>query len=280
MHLANGSQLPLVSTRQMLPAPIKRLEVHDDLSLYELDTACRLSSVIRDMIDGSASGTYVYLHIPKPEYLLVMFGHQRGLSGGRVMKEWLTAVDHRAARIDELFKAFLTPATVDIRAGSPLDDSLMPYLRETIRCGYTPKPHELADVIRHSNAKIADVFEHWLRARGDKVEFDYYDLAQFGYLAGVIANLTQDSLVIEVDNPSEEPIFKAVSRVMRRAEKDGSIWSGNVMAAYPYEQMASWHGAPTDWRPVTKGAVNGDAVQAIMSQYGIDLERRDYVDKL
>jgi hypothetical protein len=281
MHLEDGSQRPLVSTKQQLPAPIAHLTVLEDFSLYELDTACRLSSVIRDMA-GDSSKPHIYLHIPRPEYILVMMGHQRGKSGGRIMSDWLAAVGRRSQRVSELFEACLTMqsgANIDI--GSPLDNILLPYLHEAIEHDKSPSPHELADLIHHSNTEVAELFKQWLSVcKGNSDDLDYYDLAQFGYVAGVAVNLAEGMLTIEVDNPSEEPIFKAASRVVRRCSERASGWRGNAMAVYPYEQMASWREGPADWGRVTRTAVDGDAVKAIMSQYGIDMRQRDYVVQL
>lgn len=281
MHLEDGSQRPLVSTKQQLPSPVTHLTIRDDLSLYELDTACRLSSVIGDMVGERSTSQYVYLHIPRPEYILVMLGHQRGRYGGGIMSDWLAAVGHRSQRVSALFKALLTTqSNVNIEIGSPLDSILMPYLHEAIESEETPSPNELADLIRCSNTEVGELFKQWLTVRKGNVDLDYYDLAQFGYVAGVAVNFADGMLTIEVDNPSEEPIFKAVSRVVRRCSEQGPTWRGNAMAVYPYEQMASWHEGPADWRRVTRTAVDGDAVEAIMLQYGIDMRQRDYVVRL
>jgi hypothetical protein len=277
-HLADGSQRPLVSTRQLLPSPITKLSFCNDLSLYELDTAYRLGGVISDMIGECRPARCVYLHIPRPEYVLVMLGHQRGHGSGEVMKEWLAAVDRRSKRMGQLFKLLLeTRSEVQVDVGSPLDNVMMPYLREAVTAGRTPSPRELADVIHHSHTDVGELFKHWLASRTEDGNVDYYGLAQFSYVAGVVLNMDDDALTIEVDNPSEEPIFKAVSQVIRRTDKQARSWKGNVMAVYPYEQMASWHERSVDWRRVTKNAVEGDVVGAIMAQYGIDVDQRDGV---
>lgn len=277
MHLEDGSQRPLVSTKQQLPSPITDLTVLDDFSLYELDTACRLSSVIRDMASDGSKPQQIYLHIPRPEYILVMMGHQRGRSGSGIMSEWLAAVERRSQRVSALFEACLAQPGVNIVAGSPLDGLLLPYLREAIEGGESPLPSELVDLIRCSDTEVGEMFKQWLAVCKGNSNLDYYDLAQFGYVAGVAVNLAEDMLTIEVDNPAEEPIFKSVSRIVQRTSGQGLGWQGNAMAVYPYEQMASWREGPADWRRVTRTAVDGDAVKAIMSQYGIDMRQRDYV---
>ena len=196
------------------------------------------------------------------------------------MRDWLDAVDHRSKRVSQLFKACLTArGNAEIDIGSPLDDVLLPYLREAIDGDRAPSPGELADLIR-SSTELGGLFTHWLEACKAGSEPDYYDLAQFGYLAGVAVNLAENMLTIEVDNPSEEPIFKTLSRIIHRSSDEGVNCHGNVMAVYPYEQMASWREGPADWRRVTSTAVDGDAVKAIMSQYGIDIRQRDYVVRL
>lgn len=282
MHLADGSQRPLVSTRQSLPAPICRLTFYDDLSLYEIDTACRLSSVIGDMVGECTLTRRVFLHVPRPEYLLVMLGHQRGSCSEDIMSHWLSAVDHRSERVSELFRTLLAMrSAVQVQVGSPLDEVLMPLLRETIACGQVPSPNELAEVIRCGGTEIGELFDLWLSARKGGANFDYYDLAHFGYVAGVAVNLVKDTLTVEVDNPSEEPIFKSLARVVRRTEDKVLALKGNAMAVYPYEQMAGWDNGPVDWRPVRKTAVDsGDAVDAIMAQYGIESRYRDHIDRL
>lgn len=275
VHFADGSQRPLVSTRQLFPSRIVDLTISEDLSLYELDTACRLGGLIGDMIGGYGSATKVYLHIPRPEYVLVMMGHQRGGGGDDVMKDWLTAVDQRSARVGRLFKAILGVQKVHASVGSPLDKIIMPYLRDAVMAGETPTPAELADIIRNTRSSVGNLFKHWLGSRKNESDVDYYDLAQFSYVAGVMLNMSSNALTIEVDNPSEEPIFKAVSRVTRQAGRLGAPWDGNAMAIYPYEQMANWHEGSTDWRRVTGTAIEGDIVGAMLAQYGLDAYRRD-----
>ncbi len=193
------------------------------------------------------------------------------------MSEWLAAVERRSQRVSALFEACLAQPGVNIVAGSPLDGLLLPYLREAIEGGESPLPSELVDLIRCSDTEVGEMFKQWLAVCKGNSNLDYYDLAQFGYVAGVAVNLAEDMLTIEVDNPAEEPIFKSVSRIVQRTSGQGLGWQGNAMAVYPYEQMASWREGPADWRRVTRTAVDGDAVKAIMSQYGIDMRQRDYV---
>lgn len=230
------------------------------------------------MIGECSPARYVYLHIPRPEYVLVMMGHQRGNGSGEVMKEWLAAVDRRSSRVGSLFKLLLEARSeVRVDVGSPFNNVMMPYLREAVALGRTPSPRELVDVIHQSPTRIGELFRHWSAVRGADEHLDYYGLAQFSYAAGVVLNMADDALTVEVDNPSEEPIFKTVSQVIRRTDEPARFWKGNVMAVYPYEQMASWHERPVDWRRVTRDSVEGDVEKTIRAQYGIDVDGRDDV---
>jgi hypothetical protein len=253
MNLADGSRRPLVSNRLSLSSPIKGISIRDGFSLYELDTAYRLSSVIGSMAQQCSHATRIYVHIPRPEYILVMFGHRRGVRGESVMMDWMEAVEQRGARVGELFKTLLaTWSTSRVDVGSPLDAILMPYLRDAVAQGKTPSPHELMEVIHASDTAVSGLLSEWLAARKDSRNVDYYDLAHFGYVAGVAVNLVDRSLTVEVDNPFEEPIFRALSRVIRRAGEHLRVWPGNVMAMYPYGAAASPQRESTEWETIRR----------------------------
>ena len=268
MNLANGSRRPLVSNRLSLPSPVRSLSICNDLSFYELDTVCRLSSVIGNMAEQYTQPTRVYVHIPQPEYVLVMFGHRRGARGKSVMREWLKAVERRGSRVGALFNQLLaTSSTTQVAIGSPLDASLMPFLRDCIEQDITPSPDELMEIISHSNGMIGDLLSLWLAVRKDNRAIDYYDLAHFGYVAGVALNLADQALTIEVDNPSEEPIFRALSRVHRHPDMQALEWPGNAMAIYPYAESAS----SPDKYMFSQTPLNENGIShSILSQYGFN----------
>jgi len=272
-NLTDGSRRSLDSIRMSLSSPINKLSIRRELSLYELDTACRLSSVIRDMAQASTQPAVVYVHVPRPEYVLVMLGHQRGARSGSVMRAWLDAVEHRGMLVGDLFHALIAVGSAFIKVGSPFDAILMPYLREALTHDRTPSVHELIDVILSSHTAVGELLTFWLAARDGTHDIDYYDLAYFGYVAGVAINLADTALTIEVDNPSEQPIFQAVSRTLRHAET--GIWRGNVMAVYPCEHASGVGVHSMIARGITTDTVNADLAMSIMKRYGIDQAQRD-----
>jgi hypothetical protein len=239
-HLVDGSQRSIVSTRLSLPSPIERLSIHEHLSGYEFDTASRLSSVIGSMAERLIKPARVYVHVPVPEYVLFMLGHQRGVARGPVMKEWLEAVERRGALVAELFGSMLArePASLLVHIGSPLTDVVMPHLHDAIASEEALSAQELVRLIAGSETPIGEAFKWWLDTR-DGRDVGYYDLAHFGYVAGVVMNVLGRGLVIEVENPSEEPIFRAASRVIKRGRTLGALeWRADLMAVYPSERAA------------------------------------------
>jgi hypothetical protein len=268
--LADGSRHSIVSSRRHWPSPIERLAIRDAVSLYEVDTAYRLSSVIRSMAEGRGHRVHVYIHIPVPEYVLFMLGRQRGRAHGAVMREWLAAVDRRGAEVGRLFQGVLKPeeTQLQVAVGSPLDDVLMPVLREAIAAGNAPTVREIMGLIRGYGSPISEALDHWLATRaGTKIGYD--ELAQFGYVAGILTQMHGDGdLTIEVENPAEEPIFRAAARVVRRArERDLDAWNGNLMAVYPHEQTVELREGALDWCADGVSSLSGDMVKRVMRQY-------------
>jgi hypothetical protein len=146
----------------------------------------------------------------------------------------------------------------------------MPHLRDAVALDRTPSVHELSELISGSHTVVSELFDHWLAARKGNQDLDYYDLAHFGYVAGVAINLRKKTLTIEVDNPSEEPIFRAMSRVLRRARAQNSLTTGNVMAIYPYQQTVGLHYGFSNWQAPSPDVPVNEVVSSIMSQYGMD----------
>jgi hypothetical protein len=261
MTLADGSRYPLVSNRLSLPSPLESFSTCEKLSAYERETAYRLTGVIGGMAVRSAQNTRIYVHIPRPEYVLVMFGHRRGARTGSVMRDWVEAVERRGARLGQLFKMLLArKCDAHVEVGSPLDALLMPYLRGAIAQGRTPSPDELVEVLKSRESAVGELLSHWLATRGDNGAIDYYDLAHFGYVAGLATNLLPSTLTVEVDNPSEEPIFRALSRILRTQGDHSVIWPGNAMAVYPYQALPNSRRASAEWQLVRGSAGSADAV--------------------
>jgi hypothetical protein len=126
---------------------------------------------------------------------------------------------------------------MQITIGSPLD-VLLPYLCDMSDRGKRPELPDMLTLIRESSAILEECLQWWLDGRGNApIEVD--QLAHFGYCAGVLATAVggPEKLTIEVENPSEERIFRVVSRIAKRASKHGStLWTGNMVALYPHEQ--------------------------------------------
>jgi hypothetical protein len=269
--LADGSRRSLVSARLPLASPIERLAIRDELSTYEADTACRLSTVIGSMAESLRQNGRAYVHIPVPEYVLFMLGQQRGPSNGAVMREWLEAVERRGVIVAELFGRLLAAGSpmLKVELGSPLDDAVMPYLREAIRADRLPTVRDLIELIRSSSTVVGEALDYWLTTRG-RTEIGYHDLSQFGYLAGVLVQLHgHRGLVVEVENPSEEPIFRTASRIVRRMRNAKlNAWSGNLMAVYPHEQTIEPCEGVLDWHTEATGDLSEELFRHIMRQYG------------
>jgi len=265
--LEDKSRCSLVSARMPLASPVERLAIRGELSAYEVDTACRLSTVINAM-SASIEQTDIYVHVPVAEYVLFMLGQKQGPSSNAVIKEWLSAVEHRGALVERLFSAFLAdprPA-VKLNIGSPIGDIVMPYLREAILLDESPSIDDVIDLVVSSGTAVGEAMKHWMSCRGD-TSVGYYDLAQFGYLASVLVQLHgHDGLVVEVENPSEEPIFRAVSRMLKRDSKS-TRWTGNLMAVYPHEQTIEPCEGVLDWHADAKGCLSKELFEHIVQQY-------------
>jgi hypothetical protein len=278
--LADGSRRSLVSARLPLASPIERLAIRDELSAYEADTACRLSTVICSMGESLRHRGSAYVHIPVPEYVLFMLGQQRGPSSGTVMREWLEAVERRGAIVGQLFNALFTAQspTLEVNVGSPLDDIVMPYLREAISRDRLPSVHDIVELVRSSGTPVGDALGYWLANRGGG-DIGYHDLSQFGYVAGVLIQLqSHGGLVVEVENPSEEPIFRTASRLIKRAH-DATLqdWTGNLMAVYPHEQTIEPCEGVLDWYTEAESDLSDELFGHIMRQYGVFDLRRDAI---
>lgn len=268
-NLADGSKQSIVSTKLLLRSPIEKLIICDELSFYEVDTACRLSSVIGGMVETLSSSVPVYVHVPVPEYVLFMLGHQQGVVND-VMKEWLDAVEARGAVVRHLFQGLLERESPQLRItlGSPLDDVLMPLLRSAVWGGGQLSITDIVETISSSRTAIGRIFADWLQARKG-ASVGYYDLAHFGYSAGVVINALASGLAIEVENPSEEPIFRAASRVMRSGWKRGGLeYRGNLMAIYPYEQIVANFETDLEWRRHISGHPEARMLKKLVRQYG------------
>jgi hypothetical protein len=266
--LADGSKQSIVSTKLVLPSPIERLTVCDRLSFYEVDTACRLSSVIGGMAEVLPRSAPVYVHIPVPEYILFMLGHERGVVND-VMVEWLDAVEARGTLVAQLFRRLLARQSshLDVTIGSPLDDVLMPFLRSAIAGGLSLSPDDIVDVIRSSHTTTGSIFDDWLSIRKDR-PIDFYDLAHFGYSAGIIVGSLAPGLTIEIDNPSEGPIFRAASQVIKSSWKRGGFkYRGNLIAMYPYEQVIADFETDLEWRRTTETHSDASVIKRLVYQY-------------
>jgi hypothetical protein len=186
------------------------------------------------------------------------------------MQEWLEAVQQRGAVVAKLFEDLLArePSSLLVEVGSPLDDIIMPYLRHAIASGTRPPVVELVRMIRGSRCPAADALECWLAMRPNS-DVTYDDLAQFGYAAGLLLEAHEHGMTIEVDNPSEEPIFRAASRVIRRTRGEQlPVWKANVMAVYPHEQTVEAREGVLDWRATGKSRRSGPMMRRVMRQYG------------
>lgn len=268
-RLADGSKQSIVSTKLVFRSPIEKLTICDRLSFYEVDTACRLSSVIGGVAEALSYPAPVYVHIPVPEYVLFMLGHQRGIVND-VMVEWLDAVEARGAVVAQLFQHLLArqSSQLDITVSSPLDAVLMPFLRSAIADGVPLSPNDLADLIHRSNTTIGRIFGDWLNTRKDP-SISFYDLAHFGYSAGVVLNSLAPGLTIEIENPSEGPIFRAASRVIKSGWRRGALeYRGNLMAVYPYEQMIANFETDLEWRQTIRRHSEAHVIKNLVRQYG------------
>lgn len=237
--LADGQRHPLVSGGAPLPSSIRRLDVRRGLSPYELDTACRLSAVIGNLASYKIREASVYVHVPVPEYVLSLFGRHGDPLDPAVVRQWISAVRERGAEVARLFEKRLLSEQreLDVTIGSPLD-MLLPYLCEMSEQGVRPEIPDMLALIRASSPVMEECLEWWLSDHGETtIEVD--QLAHFGYCAGVLAEAAggPEKLTIEVENPSEERIFRVVTRIAKRARKHGSTqWTGNMIALYPHEQ--------------------------------------------
>ncbi len=224
---------------------VRRIESSEDLTLYELESACRLPWLTASLIALLPPGmpVSVTLDVPRIQYYLYLLdGFERGFVSADLMLHWFELVDERNAQVSALLEHELAEALSDEQPGRPVHVGradgmafLEPAIRRSVR---TPAPLRLADIAGMLSANDAV----WATAIGTADPATYRDLINLSYAveqlrSGIAPRGERPQLGIAIDNPGERRSYTHARAVAAATSKKGDSWfEASLLGLYPLER--------------------------------------------
>jgi hypothetical protein len=213
-----------------IDAPVRRLSSSSWLTLYELESACRLPWLTADMIAMLPRGMPVTVTIDVPRvqyYLYLLDAFQRGLVAPELMLQWFELVDERHRQVSALLEHELAAAVSDVLPGRTVPirradgmSALEPVVRRRVPCR---TPLAAADIARMLSVRD----EVWAMVIRMTRPASYRELINLSYVVeqlrgGITRRGEYPRLGIAIDNPSERRACAQARAIAAAATTPGS----------------------------------------------------------
>jgi hypothetical protein len=228
-----------------IDGPVRQIESSPDLTLYELESACRLPWLTASLIALLPPGmpVSVTLDVPRVQYYLYLLHRfERGLVSADLMLRWFDLVDERNAQVSALMERELAEALSDDLPGRPVHvrraDGMAGLERVIRRSVRTRAALGLADMATRLSAHDAV----WAAAIAAAHLASYRDLINLSYAVeqlrcGIAPGGVHPQLGIGIDNPGEWRSYRHARAVAAVASKEGGSWpETSLLGLYPLER--------------------------------------------
>jgi hypothetical protein len=229
----------LSSSAAPIPAPIRRIESSPRLTLYELESACRLPWLTADLVALLPHGipATVTIDVPRVQYYLYLLdAFYRGLVSTELMLRWFKLVDERNRIATELLARQLNVAMSHARTRrhvSVRQAASMTCLEPLIR-------HSIHSRVPLTAARMASTLSAhdpmWKLVLSAASPASHRELIHLSYvveqLRGALVRDGEPRLSIAIDNPGE---WRAYARARAMAARIGAP-DCSLLSLYPLER--------------------------------------------
>jgi hypothetical protein len=231
-HQENGRSVGIAHPYEEMDAPVRELEISEELSIYEAETVKRLSALAGEILATAPGIPRIELHVPRVEYYLyVMEAWTRGDISEDQARQWLDAVDRRSETVRTIFTnrmaraARAAGAAPEIDIAAPLEP-LGELLRWEIGAGNRALTvSQLSAALLNARTRHQPYLAHLLERRPAE---SFGDLNHTGYVAAYLSRADEGG-VIALENRQEAGIYHNAERSKHPAAK-------RVVALYPCER--------------------------------------------
>jgi hypothetical protein len=229
-----------------IDSPVRRIESSSRLTLYELESACRLPLLAADLVAllPPEMPVTVTIDVPRVQYYVYLLdAFHRGLVAPELMLRWFELVDERHGRVTALLESELGSALSAVIPGRhvmvrPAEG--MARLEHAIRRAvHSRTPLAVADMAAELSANDA----LWAMAIGHTTPAGYRDLVNLSYVVeqlrgGITRPGEHPSLGVAIDNPSERRACAQARTIARRVNNDAQSGLGiSLLGLHPLERV-------------------------------------------
>jgi hypothetical protein len=226
-------------------APLNRIECSARLSLYELESACRLPRLTADMVALVPPGMPVTVTIDVPwvqYYLLLLEAFYRGFAPPELMFRWFTLADQRNRLVSELFRQRLTHALCQLKCGRRVwirraasMACLEPVIRESIRTRTPIAVDRMAQMLRGCDSV-------WRLTLDAARPSSYRELINLSYAveqlrAGITHEPRGPQLCVAIDNFQERRTCEAARTIAAGINEASGPFDVSLLGMYPRERV-------------------------------------------
>jgi hypothetical protein len=234
----------LAASAGRICAPLRRIEASPRLTLYELESACRLPWLTGDMVALLPSDMPVSVTIDVPRiqyYLYLLDAFSRGFIAPRLMERWFALVDERSRLVSELLRRQLSAALAEARSGRLVPvrrAESMACLEAPIRRGVRAREAIAVDEM----AKILSAHDQiWGLTLSVAWPTAYRDLINLSYAvehlrAAIAGEGERPRLGIAVDNPAEWPACTHARAIFADISATRGGLAASLLGLYPLER--------------------------------------------
>jgi hypothetical protein len=223
-----------------IAAPVRRIEARPDLTLYELETAARVSRVVGELVALLPPGmpSRITIDVPRLQYYCYLLdAFDRGFVSSELLAEWFELVNARAAQVTQLLERELaaTGRVAKLAVGHAANlNAVEPAITSSTSAGKPPSARELARV-------LAERDTCWRLVLASTAVASYRDLNRLSYAVELLrAGMRTEAcrpLGVQVDSFGERRILEGARALASRIHYLAPGCDMSLLGLYALERI-------------------------------------------
>ncbi|WP_280442740.1 hypothetical protein [Nocardia brasiliensis] len=224
--------------------PLVEIGVDDSLSLYEYESAQRLSRVVADTLAVAGAGVAAAITIDVPcvqYYCYLLEALARRLVEPKLVLEWFNLVHRRCNEVADLFAELLARELSCVGIGFTLTRAdplavLDAPLRRAVSAGAVPEVKQLLGLLTSSDTC-------WQQLLAVALPRSFADLGRAGYVVQQLRAISRNrsaapDLALQIDNYGEWRILRETHRLLTAAVEAGCDFDrAALFGIFPMERL-------------------------------------------
>ncbi len=237
--------IDILSSERQISESVQRIIVDNKLTLYELETANRLTQLVADILTLIPENiqTTIIIDVPRIQYysyVLDAFGQQ--LISPELVLQWFQLVDERNKKVTRLIMRCLTeylskrkmPRSPEIQLSSSMD-SLEVIIKNSVIVGNHITIAHLCEILSKHDSL-------WKRVIDLSNPETYSELINLSYVVeqlrpSKLKAIEEKRLTIDIDNYGERRIYQKTQDLAKKIKQIDPNFTYTSLGLYPLESI-------------------------------------------